>query len=220
MPGKTYHPLETVGQPSELDRFRRAAKEGGPLEELVGLTLVDTGLRNGEVAHMQESWLDLESDQPEINIPLGEVCTLGKGEGKGGDTTQTGEPCYYCRRRPEKEWAPDWADFTPKSENGQRPVPIRDEDTLQALQNYFTVYDQVCSINTVTERVKDIAARADLDREVTPHDLRDTYGTRLAMKGFGPHEIKDLMGHANLKQALDYVKLSGQQVHSRYDELW
>ena len=224
MPGKTYHPLDTVGQPSEVDRFREAAKDGDPLDELVGLALVDTGVRCSAMAHMTGSWLRLHGSNPQLVVPRTEDCTLGSGEGKGGDTTETSEPCYQCRTRPVKDWlaeAEKDADWHPKSEAGaQRVIPIRDDDTIQILRNYFSVHERVCGVQTVKNRIRAIAERAELDRDVTPHDLRDTYGTRLAVKGFSPYDIRDFMGHEKLDQALDYIKLSGAQAHEAYDDKW
>jgi integrase len=172
------------------------------------------------MAHMQDGWIQLNGQRPEIHVPLAEDCSIGTGTGRGGDTTKGGKSCSICRNRAEKDWAPDGADWTPKSENGNRTIPVRDEDTIRILKNYFKIHDNVCGQNTVTSRVKSIADRAGLERKVTPHDLRDTYGTRLALKGFSPYDIRDLMGHANLEQALDYIKLSGAQVHRQYDDLW
>lgn len=39
----------------------------------------------------------------------------------------------------------------------------------------------------------------------TPHDLRHTYGTRLAEARVPPHEIKDLMGHESLRSVERYL---------------
>lgn len=233
MPGSTYNPLGLSGgyddsgnfQPgpeSQYMRFREAAKDGDVLDELLGLTLSSSGLREAPMAHMRPSWWYNGPDQrPEIKVPYGETCTVGSGKGgKGGDTTSTGATCYRCLNRADKDFAPDSADFTPKSEAGVRPIPIRDEDTVAILDSYFQLHDSVCSQGTVLTRVKKIAERADLDRRVVAHDLRDTYGTLLAKKGFGPHKIKRLMGHANLEEAVAYVKLAGRDVQDEYDDKW
>lgn len=222
MPGKQYHPLETSGSGSQYDRFREAAKQGDILDELVGLTLVDTGIRVSAMAHMQESWVKTDG-KPDLHIPIGETCSLGVGQtGGGGDTSfkTRGEPCHRCQNRPDKDWAPDWADWHPKSKNGQRTIPIRNDDTLQVLESYFQVHDTVVGQDSIRRRVENIAERAGIERAVSPHDLRDTFGTRLALLGFTPYEIRDLMGHSTLQQALDYVKLSGAQVHDAFDQKW
>jgi hypothetical protein len=232
MPGSSYNPLGLSGQfdehgnfstapDSQYQVFRAAAVDGDVLDELIGLVLTSTGIRNAAMAHMKGHWWKNEPNQrAQIVVPPGETCEMGSGSGSGGDTSREGRPCYHCRNRPEKEWAPEWADFTPKSEAAPRPIPVRDEDTIQILDSYFDLYDNVASQGTVTNRVKGIAERADIAREVTPHDLRDTYGTLLAKKGFGPHKIKKLMGHANLKEALDYIKLAGRDVQDEYDDTW
>lgn len=222
MPGKNYYPLESEGKNSQLDRFRAAAKQGDVLDELIGLTLADTGIRNSAMAHMRRSWVRLDIDNPVINIPVGETCTLGVGNrGSGGDTTTElrGEPCYSCRNRPEKDWAPDTY-WHPKTENAQRAIPLRNEDTIEVLGSYFRLYDTVAGEGTITRRVKKIGERAGLNRSVSPHDLRDTFGTKIAILGFTPYEIRDLMGHATLNQGLDYIKLSGANVQTAFDKKW
>lgn len=47
---------------------------------------------------------------------------------------------------------------------------------------------------------------ADLeDPQPTPHDLRHTYGTRLAEQGVPPHEIMAVMGHERLESVQRYL---------------
>ncbi|MGH3682864.1 MAG: tyrosine-type recombinase/integrase, partial [Natronosporangium sp.] len=43
------------------------------------------------------------------------------------------------------------------------------------------------------------------DPQPTPHDLRHTYGTRLAEAGVPPHEIMALMGHSSLSAVQRYL---------------
>jgi len=232
MPGLTYNPLGLSGQrnknrtfrpapDSQYKRFREAAKDGDVLDELIGLTLSSSGIRAAPMSHMKDSWWNNRpNERPYIQIPYGETCTLGSGIGRGGDTSRNGIPCYHCRNRADKVWAPDSADFTPKSEAGVRPIPIRDEYTIQILDSYFELHDNVACQGTITARVKNIADRAGINRRVVAHDLRDTYGTLLAKKDFGPHKIKALMGHANLEEAIKYIKLAGQDVQDEYDDKW
>lgn len=232
MPGMTYNPLGLSGErdktgtfrpspTSQYIRFRETAKSGDVLDELIGLTLTSTGIRAAAMAHMQPSWWINELDERSyLEIPYGEVCTLGSGSGSGGDTSREGVPCFHCRNRADKHWAPDGADFTPKSEAGVRPIPVRDEDTIHILDNYFDLYENVASQGTITNRVKSIGVRAGFERRVVAHGLRDTYGTLLAKKDFGPHKIKALMGHANIEEAIKYIKLAGEDVQDEYDDKW
>jgi integrase len=54
----------------------------------------------------------------------------------------------------------------------------------------------------------------------TSHDLRDTFGTRLALKDFNAHEIKSVMGHSSIEQAVDYIELSGVATTKAMEEKW
>lgn len=244
MPGSTYHPLEIVsesGQKSEYEKFREAAKAASPRDELIGLTLSDSGLRCSAMAHLRESWIEWVGDTLIIDVPPYEECIVGSIEdGAGGDRTQTGEPCWWCeeRERGEKDWLPsdhklpDNGDcWHPKSEAGWkgRRLPIKEEDTQQILTTYFRVYDAVCGQNAVRAAVKRIAKDAGIfvpgeaegERDwPTPHDLRDTYGTKLALMGFSRDEIKNPMGHASIQQADDYIQMSGVEATKAFDEKW
>ncbi|ADQ69498.1 site-specific recombinase XerD [Halogeometricum borinquense DSM 11551] len=206
-----YRPLE----PDQIPTWKEAAKDGKPIEELLGLTLLHTGIRRTTMAHMTEAWLNLDDEEnPHVKIPPRQECTLGRGkQGSGGDTKNTGQPCYNCREKRPGYWKP-------KSHHGVRPIPIREEDVEEILRNYFSVHDTVGGREKVNYYVEKISDRADLGREVTPHDLRNTYGTRLARKGFTPHEIMHLMGHSSIGIARFYIKMSGTRLGLAYDEKW
>lgn len=245
MPGSTYNPLDIEspdGEKSEVERFREAAHSSPPKEELVSLVGLDTGLRAGAIGHMIDGWLDRSGDVLTIDVPQYERCEIGNGEsGKGGDTTKTGAPCHYCRNRnTEKDWLPsqhklpDHGDcWRPKSEAGfkGRELPIKEPDTARIVENYFAVHDTVGTANTVKSCVVRVAERAglletwedengDTQRWPTTHDLRNTFGTRLALKDFNAHEIKSVMGHSRIEQAIDYIELSGAATRNAFDEKW
>lgn len=243
MPGRTYRPLDTVGEPgepSQLEKFRQAAKDGSVIEELIGLVAIDTGLRASAIAHMTEDWISPHGSQFEINVPKYQKCKIGSGNKQsGGDTTQRGSPCYDCKhRKNNKNWLPanlpDNGDcWRPKSEAGYkgRKIPVREDDTQRILLSYFQLHDVVASRGSVCNRVKSIARRAGIHEITyddegneqfwpTTHDLRDTYGNRLALKGFDRFEIMAVMGHASVEQAQDYIDLSGREVEAAFDRKW
>lgn len=214
-PAKSHRCVRTAEQRfyPQYIRFRETTKDGDVLDELIGLALTSTGIRAAAMAHMKPSWWSNEpGERSHLEIPYGEVCTLGSGNGSGSDTSREGVPCFHCRNRANKRWAPDGADFTPKSEADVRPIPVRDEDTIHILNSYFDLYENVVLQGTITNRVKSIGERAGFERRVVAHNLRDTCGTLLAKKDFGPHKIKALMGHKNLKETIKYIKLVGEDV--------
>lgn len=221
MPGSTYHPLELHGDDPQIDRFREAAKDGDVLDEVIGLTLADTGIRAGEMTHKNPDWMTMNEDTFGIRIPLGAPCRVGAGPDNGQlNTHKKGQPCQHCRTMPDKWWAPDDADWRPKTKAAHRFIPIREEDTKSALKAYYSLNDRVASHQTVLKRVKNIADRAGIERNVTPTDLRNTYGTLLADRNFTAHEIKNLMGHATVEPATHYVKLSSRSMENTFDEKW
>lgn len=243
MPGNSYRPLDTEGppgKPSQVERFREAAKSGSPTEELIGLVSLDTGLRASAIAHLTSDWIEPHGDTFLIDVPKFQKCVLGvNSSGSGGDTTRGGFPCYDCEKRPTgQDWLPDRLPdngdcWRPKSEAGYkgRTIPIKENDTQQILSSYFDLNDVVAGRGTVCNRVKDIARRAEIEEITidedgneqfwpTTHDLRDTYGNRLARKGFDRFEIMAAMGHATVEQAQDYIDLSGRETEVAFDEKW
>lgn len=109
----------------------------------------------------------------------------------------------------------------PKSGAGHRPIPVKDDATWSVIQDYFQIRDRVgVTRQTVGNVLRDIARKADLTRKVQPHEMRHTYGTRLAAMGFSEHEIADAMGHATTAQARDYVRLAGERLDDAFSEKW
>ena len=221
MPGQSYHPLELYGDNSEADRFRQAARDGDVLDEVLGLTFLDTGMRTGEVCHMNETWLSTNEESFGVRVPLGDVCRVGAGPAaQGPNTHEKGQICKQCKDMPEKWWAPDDAEWRPKTKAAHRFIPIKDEDTQQALKAYFSLNDKLVSHQTALKRVKKIAERAEIPRPVRPYDLRNTFGTKLADRDFTAHQIKNVMGHASIEPATHYVKLSSRSMQNAFDEKW
>lgn len=105
----------------ETDEFYLAAKSMNTLRhELTGRTLLDYGLRSGELAHSMDSWVKQERHPRSrekawcIDIPRGEVCYGGnrdagqQNEG-GADLHNTDSVCTECTDRSydDKDWVDD-----------------------------------------------------------------------------------------------------------------
>lgn len=190
----------------EVSELKQAAEECNKNRKLIILTGLETGMRIDELCHMREGWLELNGIDPQVRVPAGEMCDLGRDG-----------PCSRCRDRPDKDWAPSDADFTPKTESSPRPIPVYSDALKDLLNWWFEVYDSLgVSLPTARRYVNEVVEEADLDRNVTPHDLRDTYGTMLAAQGFDSHAIKDAMGHSTIHRAEKYVKLSGRRLHDQF----
>lgn len=119
----------------------------------------------------------------------------------------------------------------PKSRAGERPVPVPDHLWQRLRDHAMTVkpggllfvaarggvlhysswHDRVwqrglCEVVTRGKRGVILETRTVLeDPQPTPHDLRHTYGTRLAEQGVPPHEIMAIMGHETLESVQRYL---------------
>lgn len=202
--------------PTHREQFRTAAKEGTPYERFIGLVLLDTGLRRDAAAHMRDysdsKWYRPVKDPPEILVPGKDECRIGWGA-RGDPTTKGDALCSQCTRRGEDYWVP-------KTENSERRVWVHEEDTQQAIEDWFTLHDTVSSPRKISRAIETIRERAEFDRHLTPHQLRQTYGSRLAQTSHTAHEIRSLMGHSSIETSEKYVKLYGPQLRDSHVEKW
>lgn len=100
----------------------------------------------------------------------------------------------------------------PKSRAGERSVPVDREvwprvraRALATPPGGLIVGGPLDYSNWYHRTWRPALAAAELDDPVTPHDLRHTYGTRLAEAGVPPHEIMALMGHSSLRAVQRYL---------------
>jgi len=212
----------------QANRFHQAAIDTtDPKAQFAGLTLLYTGIRNGELCHMRRNWLAEETvegkDILKVVIPAAEVCTggvgpTGKDNADGADLHCRGEVCSKCRGEGRDHWSP-------KTESGDRFVTVREPDVQDALTRWFDQHEEVPMMhNAVNRRVKALADRAGLERGatagVTAHDLRDTYATMLVRKGFDRHPIKRIMGHNDPERLEDYFKFVGKHQQREFIDKW
>ena len=75
----------------------------------------------------------------------------------------------------------------------------------------------------INETLKIIAARAKINKRLTYHAARDTFGTLFIEMGGDVKSLKDLMGHANLSTTMIYLKMSDRRkeiLMNNFDELF
>ena len=215
--------------PGQIEDFHEAATElNDPKAELTGLTLLYSGLRNAEFHHMRDDWLEYSAQgQLRIVVPKEAICTGGAGQtGKnnadGANLHQRGQPCSRCRAS-----TPNWVSgsddmWHPKSDaGGGRVIPIPEPDAVDILEWWFETNNAVPMLHKgVNSRIERIAEKAGIERDVTAHDLRDTYGTTLARREFDRWKIKDLLGHSSLDSTEKYIKFVGRELDQAFDEKW
>lgn len=63
----------------------------------------------------------------------------------------------------------------------------------------------------INEAFKIIAARAQIDKNLSYHSTRDTFGTLYIELGGDPFSLKELMGHTNIATTQLYVKMAARK---------
>jgi integrase len=177
----------------ELEGLLRAVPDDdrGPTERALYLTAAMTGLRQGELLALR--WRDIDWSAGRIRVRQSYV------RGQFG---------------------------TPKSRRSTRSVPMADRVAggldLHFKNSHFQAEEDLvfCHPHTGTpldrsrllKRFKAAARRARV-REVRFHDLRHTFGTRMAAAGVALRTLQEWMGHRDFKTTLIYADYqpSGQE---------
>lgn len=168
------------------------------------------GLRAGELAHLEEDWVNRREKM--IEIPGHIECTKGKDGGRCGYCTQQIKQCVEYNDLEWSEVAPHW--WRPKTEAGIRGVPYDFEPRAElAIERFFDEFDRFeRSYTAVRRRVKRAAECAPEIKadDVYCHALRATAATYHVGRGLQAHPLASLMGWANLSTAEAYIARSDE----------
>lgn len=194
------------------------------------------GLRAGEIAHMDESWIDWRRSL--ICIPRQYDCTKGKDGGicgmcrqnarqKAGVRTENRYEEYHRKLDGAVELEPGRGGaqesivdeevftgsmWTPKTENAVREIAF--DSVVRAgicVDRFFERFDswpisQVGVNRRVTSAAEE-CPQIDPD-DIFPHALRATGATFWADRGLGPKDLKQLLGWSQLSTARNYISES------------
>ncbi|MBS3788301.1 site-specific integrase [Candidatus Bipolaricaulota bacterium] len=101
---------------------------------------------------------------------------------------------------------------------------LRERVTIE-LRRYFD-YNEIVGVNraTIFRRVKNMAQRAELTRQVNPQALRATCAFQLAEAGVNAQGLRKFMGWKDLNTAQKYIEQVGvdadKQIKRNKDKLW
>jgi integrase/recombinase XerD len=159
-------------------------------------TLLHTGLRASEFAHMKRSWLHPGKTPPRIQVPAHDPCT-----------------CKDCEQKAASSDKYDIGDYwKPKSAKGARNVPVVYRDTWEALEAHLAEHGEVgVGRGAVWARVRRASEDMDLRHDLTPHILRHSYATMMVSRGLSIEHLQGIMGHSSIENTQVYVRLTGDQ---------
>jgi integrase len=183
---------------AELEAVLRAVPDDarGPTERALYLTAAMTGLRQGELIGLR--WSDVDWPARRVRVRRNFV------RGEYG---------------------------TPKSKRSSRAVPLADRvagqlDQLHQASDYSGDDDLVFAHphtgkpidrSKLLKRFK-AALRLAGVREVRFHDLRHTFGTRMAAHGVPMRALQEMMGHRDFKTTLIYADYAPSAMESEWAE--
>ena len=157
----------------------------GPVLRVLVLTAAVTGLRQSELLGLR--WRDVDWTAQRIRVRNAYVRGEHSGEGKSELSTQRSVPMADRLARELDRWS--------------RRTAYDDEDDLVfAHPQKGTPLDR----SKVTKRFKEACTAAGV-RPIRFHDLRHTFGTRMAASGQPIRSIQEFLGHADSKTTQIYM---------------
>lgn len=193
-----------------------------PDPELTVYLLGRLGLRRGELAHLQESWINWREKQ--IEIPATRPCDIGKDGSICGDCVQKARQRVEHADDLTLEEALRWS-WTPKTEAGIRDVYYGHDTRAELyLERYFdspeyTRYEPSGSaIARRCNRAAELAPVLESD-DVHPHGLRATAASYLADRGLESYQLAQVMGWICMDVADSYLSRSTVQTARALDSL-
>jgi integrase/recombinase XerD len=89
------------------------------------------------------------------------------------------------------------------------------------LEPYFALNDHFPGgPRRVQKLVKEVANRAKLSRDITPHVLRHTFATLALQKGMSLAAVKKILGHDRLSTTEIYLNLTDIHLQEEYEQKW
>ena len=174
-------PYQYVREPltvEESDRLSNACET--PTERLVVWTLLDTGLRVGELCSLTARNILWQQRQLRVK---------GKS-GRPGQKTKV------------------------------RVVPM--SNRVRALLEHHFASEKTFPVRTRRAQglVKEVANRAGLTKDVTPHVLRHTFAATALQKGISLATVQKILGHDRLQTTAIYLNFTDTHIQEEFERKW
>ncbi|MBS9336058.1 site-specific tyrosine recombinase XerD [Fructobacillus papyrifericola] len=151
--------------------------------------LYATGLRVSELVHLK---LD------DLHLDLGLLQTIGKGDKE--------------RIIPIGEVAIDWLSTYLRD---SRPKLLKKQ---KADQIFLNDHGRPISRQGVWLLIKQLVAKADIHKDVSPHTLRHSFATHILENGADLRIVQELLGHSDISTTQIYTHISKGRLTQVYDQ--
>jgi integrase/recombinase XerD len=190
-PPKRVKKLPVVLSEEQVDRLLEAPdmkKAGGVRDRAMLETMYSSGLRVSELVNLK-----LEN----INFVNGVITVYGKGNKQ--------------RSVPLGEFA---FDYLKRYIDGPR------RRNVGAKSHYVFLNRSGKPISRVYffKQVKKYAAKAGIEKPISPHTLRHCFATHLLEHGAELRAVQEMLGHANISTTEIYTSVSSKRIMSAYDK--
>lgn len=102
----------------------------------------------------------------------------------------------------------------------KRIVPLS-KRVQTLLEHYFAIHEKwFVGPRQVQKIVKQIANRAQLSQNVTPHILRHTFATVALQKGISLAAVQKILGHDRLTTTAIYLNLTDIHITDEFEKKW
>ena len=227
VPGAT---RERVLSTNEFERLligasRTPTTQGSPNADLEARAAIliagRLGLRRGELAHLDASWVNTDTQM--LHIPAHDPCDSGRN----------GSLCGYCRQAvaqmEDNRDDPDRDElesmyWRPKTEASVRSIPYASISSRVTFAVEWLLDEDggwAYSSSTLKRRVEDAAEHApDLTTNVTLHGLRGTAATYHAGNGVDWQALKTMMGWRENDTPKQYLAIDGAMTKKALREVY
>jgi integrase/recombinase XerD len=99
-------------------------------------------------------------------------------------------------------------------------IEISNRDTPLSQSDFSKVFlnkrGSVLTRTTLWWIIKDVAKRAGIDREVTPHSIRHSFATHILQGGADIRVVQELLGHSNVSTTQIYTLVTQETLRENY----